>query len=226
MFILWEGERYRVLLHENDDIWVISYDAPAAPRRMDAAQLEMAERIEAPPEYLERLERSKRTTAQHERYNLIALVVENTAYIWDKKARRKSSRRLRYSRKPLSARLQKLYNRYLATGILTREKPRAHQVRTEYDWAIRKFYLSAKKYSLRMAYDMMILSLYTNQGGTVDQEIPTWDSFRQYYNRYWACKAAQRHITRDGLASFQCNQRMAYGSAMLWRDKIRQLSDG
>lgn len=103
---------------------------------------------------------------------------------------------------------------------MTREKPRAHQVRTEYDWAIRKFYLSAKKYSLRMAYDMMILSLYTNQGGTVDQEIPTWDSFRQYYNRYWACKAAQRHITRDGLASFQCNQRMAYGSAMLWRDKI------
>lgn len=220
MFILWEGERYRVLLHENDDIWVISYDAPSAPQRMDAAQFEMAERIEAPPEYLERLEKPKRTTAQHERYRLIAPVVENTAYIWDKKARRKKFGEIAAKEKTTVRRLQKLYNMYLATGILTREKPRAHQARTEYDWAIRKFYLSAKKYSLRMAYDMMILSHYTNQGGTVDREIPTWDSFRQYYNRYWAGKAAQRHIARDGLTSFQRNQRMAYGSAMLWRDKI------
>jgi len=74
--------------------------------------------------------------------------------------------------------------------------------------------------SLSTAYDMMILSHYTNRGGEIDEEIPSWDSFRQYYNRQWKGKTAQKTISRDGLTSFQRNERMVYGSAMLWRSKI------
>ena len=220
MFLLMEGERYHVLLHEGDDIWIISYDHPSEPKRLDRGHFDTAERIEAPVEYLEQVKKESFSDAQNARYRLIEPALADPKYIRERKARKRLFEEIAKREGTTVRRLQKLYNTYVATGVLTKDKPRPHKEREEFDWAIRKFYLSAKKNSLRTAYDMLILSRYTNRGGAVDEAIPSWDSFRQYYNRQWRSKGIQKSISRDGLTNYQRNGRMVYGSAMQWRSKI------
>ena len=67
-----------------------------------------------------------------------------------------------------------------------------------------------------MAYELFLLENYTNNG-IVEGDIPSWYSFRQYYNRHWS-KSKEAKIARDGLSNYQRNERPIYGSAMQYRD--------
>lgn len=115
-------------------------------------------------------------------------------------------------------RLQRLYYNYLAHGCLTRSKPREPVTRRDFDDAIRKYYFSAKRNSLRTAYELFLLERYTNNGA-VDESAPSWNSFRLYYYRHWS-DDPQKDISRDGLTHYQRNKRPLYGSAMQYRERI------
>lgn len=82
----------------------------------------------------------------------------------------------------------------------------------------RKYYFSAKRNSLRTAYELFILENYTNKGVLAD-EIPSWSSFRLYYFRHFRGDP-QREIAREGLTAYQRNNRPLYGSAMQYRESV------
>ena len=115
-------------------------------------------------------------------------------------------------------RLRRLYHAYLARGSLTRSKPRESVRRPDYEAAIRKYYFSAKRNSLRTAYELFILDSYTNKGVLAD-EIPSWSSFRLYYFRHFKGDP-QKEIAREGLTAYQRNNRPLYGSAMQYRESV------
>ena len=106
-----------------------------------------------------------------------------------------------------------------ARGSLTRSKPRESVRKPDYEAAIRKYYFSAKRNSLRTAYELYILENYTNKGVLAD-EIPSWSSFRLYYFRHFRGDP-QREIAREGLTAYQRNNRPLYGSAMQYRESVR-----
>ena len=82
-------------------------------------------------------------------------------------------------------RLQMLYYRALAGRPLVEERvlpPKEEtQEQKDFSWAVEEFYFSAKKMSLRSAYDLMLLSRYTDQDGRLVEGAPSWYSFRHYF---------------------------------------------
>lgn len=78
-------------------------------------------------------------------------------------------------------RVLRLYYRYLATGQVAFSKNREVNVNKTYEWAIKTLYFSAKRFSLRATYDMMLVQKYTDSSGKLVENIPSWSSFRNYF---------------------------------------------
>jgi len=216
MFIQITGERFRVLHREHGGAWVISYDEYQMPIYINQGELDRAERIAAPEEYVRNMERAKSKAQQ--RYELLRPALDDTRCITDEAYRAGMFRQIADENHTTARRLCRLYHSYLARGSLTKGKPRESVKRTEFEDAIRKYYFSAKRNSLRTAYELFILEKYTNKG-VLQEQIPSWDSFRLYYFRHFR-NDPQKEIAREGLTSYQRNTRPLYGSAMQYREIV------
>ena len=217
MFVRISGARFRVLQQDAGGAWVIAYDEYQMPVYINRDELERAERIAAPEEYVRNRERPM-SAAQRQRYDLLRLALEDDRCITDEAHRTEVFAAIAREHNTTVRRLRRLYHAYLARGSLTRSKPRESVRRPDYEAAIRKYYFSAKRNSLRTAYELFILENYTNKGVLADQ-IPSWSSFRLYYFRHFKGDP-QKEIAREGLTAYQRNNRPLYGSAMQYRESV------
>jgi len=219
MFIKCSGEIYNVLLRENGGAWVISYESPKAPVFWNDMDSPLIERIETPEEYIK--QKSKRLTeAEKKRLQRIQPLLDNDIYISDTRARLEMLKKLSEETGISVDWLRQKYFLYLATGILMRPKAHRAKIRPEFEWALKTYFLSSKKCSLVMTYDLMILSCYTESDGKIKDDAPTCSQFVHYYERVWRGRKRDKCIARDGLTDYQRNHRQVYGSAMAWRDQI------
>ena len=217
MFVRISGERFRVLRQDAGGAWVIAYDEYQMPVYVNRGELERAERIAAPEEYVRNRERPM-SAAQRQRYDMLRPALEDDRCITDEAHRTEAFAAIAREHNTTARRLRRLYHAYLARGSLTRSKPRESVRRPDYEAAIRKYYFSAKRNSLRTAYELFILENYTNKGVLAD-EIPSWSSFRLYYFRHFRGDP-QKEIAREGLTAYQRNNRPLYGSAMQYRESV------
>ena len=217
MFVRISGARFRVLQQDAGGAWVIAYDEYQMPTYINRDELGRAERIAAPEEYVRNRERPM-SAAQRQRYDLLRLALEDDRCITDEAHRTEVFAAIAREHNTTVRRLRRLYHAYLARGSLTKSKPREIIRRTDFEAAIRKYYFSAKRNSLRTAYELFILENYTNKGVLAD-EIPSWSSFRLYYFRHFRGDP-QKEIAREGLTAYQRNNRPLYGSAMQYRERV------
>ena len=217
MFVRISGARFRVLRQDAGGAWVIAYDEYQMPVYVNRGELERAERIAAPEEYVRNRERPM-SAAQRQRYDMLRPALEDDRCITDEAHRTEVFAAIAREHNTTVRRLRRLYHAYLARGSLTKSKPREIIRRTDFEAAIRKYYFSAKRNSLRTAYELFILENYTNKGVLAD-EIPSWSSFRLYYFRHFRGDP-QKEIAREGLTAYQRNNRPLYGSAMQYRESV------
>lgn len=213
------GTIYRVLRSEDEGVWFISYSSPETPFYVAKENLWQFRRCPAPEEYLEKTGQ-KLSNAQRRRLELIQPLLNNPACISDKGLRSSLAEGIAVEHGTTPRRVLRLYYRYLATGQLTAKKERPEQKSKDYDWAIRTYYYSAKKFSLRATYDMMLVQRYTDGQGSLMEEAPTWSSFRHYFYSRRYHKQPKKVIARDGLTYYQRNYRPAFGSASGWRAQV------
>ena len=212
-FVERNGALFKVLASDGEGAWLISHDSPAAPffvGDMDAYQRAL------PPQ----LPDSELSAAAQKRLELIQPLLDaGDAAVMDRQYRLQVSRDIaeRHSTTPRT--VLKLYYRYLATGQLLSPKARAPSVNSDYEWAIRTFYFSAKKLSLRSAYEMMLLQRYTDFEGNLAPTRPTYGSFRAYFYSRNFHKSPRKIIARDGLTHYQRNCQPAFGSASEWKKR-------
>ena len=212
-FVERNGALFKVLASDGGGAWLISHDSPAAPffvGDMDAYQRAL------PPQ----LPDSEPSAAAQKRLELIQPLLDaGDAAVMDRQYRLQVSRDIaeRHSTTPRT--VLKLYYRYLATGQLLSPKARAPSVNSDYEWAIRTFYFSAKKLSLRSAYEMMLLQRYTDFEGNLAPTRPTYGSFRAYFYSRNFHKSPRKIIARDGLTHYQRNCQPAFGSASEWKKR-------
>ena len=212
------GEQFKVLIRDWRGAWIIPSDGKHLPYWISLEAFREAKRIPSPEGYVSGL-LEERSVAARERYELIEPILKDETCITDVYHRREVIRKIAQEKKTTVERIRGLYCMYLATGQLTKKKPRERKVKKEFDDAIRKHYFTAKRNSLRTAYELMILDNYTNKYGELEKKIPTWSSFYYYYQLHWS-KTAQKEIARDGLTHYQRNGRMLYGSAMAYRQSV------
>lgn len=216
-FVDLHGEPHRILLHDKTGAWLISYDAPATPFFVGIS--ERLNQIETPQGFLRSIQRSL-SEAEKERLDLIQPLLDDVAYILNRTQRMTKARSIAEENSTTAKRVLRLYYRYLATGVLTEKKKREPQRQPDYDWAIRTYYFSSKKFSLRATYDMMLVQRYMDQSGNLVENAPTWSSFQHYFYKKEYHKNPQKVIARDGLSYYQRNKRPAFGSASQWRPQI------
>lgn len=225
MFIDIAGEVHRIVSKSEGGAWIISYENPCSPKFVTEQDLKAYPRIEPPQEYLEYIDKQKNPTdGQQKRLSLITELMEEEIYIMDKKARNQKIKEVAECEGTTVKRIQKLYFRQLAGRSLVEERKLPEKQETQemkdFRWAVDTFYYSAKKMSLRSAYDMMLLSRYTDVDGRLIEDHPSWHSFRHYFYEGGYHVKSRSTIARNGLTDYQRNKRPLFGSAMSWRDKI------
>lgn len=225
MFIDVAGEVFKVVFKTLRGAWIISYENPCTPKFVSEQDLKTYPRIEPPQEYLKDLDRQKNPReGQMRRQELIAELINSEIYIIDKQARNQKIKEIAEREGTTVKRIQKLYFRNLAGRLLVEERKLLEKSETQeqkdFRWAIDTFYYSAKKMSLRSAYDMMLLSRYTDSDGCLMNFYPSWHSFRHYFYDGGYNMKSRSTISRNGLTDYQRNKRPLFGSAMGWKDKI------
>ena len=225
MFINVSGEVYRIIARVENGAWIISYENPCTPKFVSEQDLKSYPRVEPPQEYLEYIDKQKNPTdGQRKRHELISELMDDEIYIKDKQIRNRKIKELAERERTTVKRIQKLYFRQLAGRSLVEERKLPEKPETQeqknFRWAIDTFYYSAKKMSLRSAYDMMLLSRYTDADGHLMMEHPSWHCFRHYFYGENCNNKSRSTIARNGLTDYQRNKRPLFGSAMSWRDKI------
>lgn len=223
MFYYVSGEVFKQVLKEDTGEWLISYEHPVSPRFVLSEEMKAYPRIAPPAEYLRFMEKDA-TDGQKKRIALIAELLEDKVYISDKQLRNVKIKEIAEREETTLKRIQKLFYRHLAGRSLVEERQvsvkEQSSEKKEFSWAIDTFYYSAKKMSLRNAYDMMLLSKYTDADGHLISWYPSWHSFRHYFYDQNYHRKSRNSIARNGLSNFQRNERPLFGSAMSWKDSI------
>lgn len=208
------GEIFRVLQESEHGLWLISYLEPTAP--LFVASADSLERIETPASFLVARQRSL-TQAEQRRLALIQPLLDDEGCITDKGHRLSVAKEVAASTKTTVKRVLRIYYRYLARSELGSHPVREAKKRPDFDWAIQKFYFSAKRLSLRAAYDMMLVQRFTDGEGQLRVDAPSWNSFQRYYYIHGYHKKPEKVISREGLSHYQRNCRPAFGSASDWK---------
>ena len=215
-FLSRNGEVYRVLHQDGDACWLISFDNPERPFCIAAEEIQNFQRVQAPQNFAS--EDSDLSLAAQKRLALIQpLLDQNMAAITDHQLRSAVAKDIANNQKTTVRRVLRLYYRYLATGQISFSKKRESNVNDTYDWAIKTLYFSAKRFSLRATYDMMLVQKYTDLSGKLLENVPTWSSFRNYFYSRSYHKQPRKSISRSGLTNYQRNERPVFGASSDWR---------
>ena len=79
-------------------------------------------------------------------------------------------------------------------------------------WALNKFYYTTKKFSLPMAYTLMLRERYCNPDGKLLPKRPSYYQFRYFYRKHR--KLQNYLISRNGLTDYQRNNRPLLGNGV------------
>lgn len=216
-FLSRNGEIYHVLHQDGDGCWLISVDNPTeCPFCAAAAGIDSFQRVSAPQDFSP--EDCNLSPAAWKRLALIQpLLEQNEAAITGRQLRLSVAKDIAAKQNTTVRRILRLYYRYLATGQVSFSKTREISVNSIYDWAIKTLYFSAKRFSLRAIYDMMLVQKYTDSDGKLLENAPSWSSFRNYFYSRGYHKQPRKSIARSGLTNYQRNERPVFGSSSDWR---------
>ena len=217
-FLSRNGEIYRVLLENEDTYWLISFeDSLKCPFCVSAAEMDSFQRIPAPQDFAP--EDQDLSPAAQKRLAIIQpLLDRDMDAVTDRQLRLSIAKDIAKKQNTTPRRVLRLYYRYLATGQVAFSKNREVNVNKTYEWAIKTLYFSAKRFSLRATYDMMLVQKYTDSSGKLLENIPSWSSFRNYFYSRGYHKQPRKVISRSGLTNYQRNERPIFGSAAAWRN--------
>lgn len=215
-FVCRLGAVFRILKATQAGYWLINCDSPSPPF-FDVA-LEGYERVPAPESWMIDC---PTTPAQATRLQMIQPMLDCTDCISDKSLRYRMAAEAAQQHQTTTRRILHLYYRYLSTGRVTSKKQTKSDTKNNQpiEQAIRRYYYGAKRLSLRVAYEMMLLEDYVGPDGQLDSDAPTWSQFRHYYYDHDMHKDPQKVIAREGLTKYQRDHRPAWGTSAGWRSQ-------
>lgn len=222
MFLDVNGELQRIVKQEVHGAWVISYARPGPPQFVLQAELDTYPRVATPEDCFQSIQKEQLSKAERERMELIQPLLDDERCISDRSHRSNVARATAEEQGTTSKRILRLYYQYLATSVLIRKKEMKNETGYEeiFKWAINTFYFSAKKKSLKDAYDLMLLQRFSTQEGKLMDEYPSFSAFKHFYYRKQFNQSSQKIIAREGLTNFQRTARPLFGTAMAWKSRI------
>lgn len=216
MLVRLNGEPHRTLIYTEEGIWLISCDGDHSPIFVSSDIFSTMERIagggnDTPPVL---------TNAESRKLEQLGELLNDARYICDEAARREKAKEIAGKYGISQKSVLRLFYRYLATGKLHKPKTTKPKANDIYDWAIKKYYYSGKRFSLRDAYEMMLVAKFVGNDGKLLSDIPTFSSFRHFFYNHGYHLARRKTISRYGIGEYQRNQRVLIGTTAEWRSEI------
>ena len=219
---------YKILRQNEDGAWIIDVDHSYKLQYISAEVLSIYDKVPE-PEFIQNnrnnFENHVLTDAQIRRYQLIESLLKNEGSEIDAKILRNQCADIAEQHGTTTSRVERIYRKFVATYSLAnnsrviKPKPCKDDYNEDFLWAIRTIYFSPHRVSLQDAYNIMLLKKYTIDGELV-KDAPSFWTFRKFYYSRGLHKKSSRLISRNGLTDFLQNERLLYGSASKWRDKI------
>lgn len=215
------GDIYRVLLETTDGAWLIAYAQTKPPFFVSAASFSECTATAAPEEFVRAINaHESMSEAQVRRLQMIEPLVADDQYICDPKARRKKAQEIADAHGVTVRTVLRLYFRYISSGVVLADKPRERRRNPDFERAIQRYYYSSRQFSLRAAYEMMILEHYMDDIGQIKEDAPSYHTFRHYFYDHRLHQLPQKIIAREGLSAYQRDHRLTLGSGPGWRDRL------
>ena len=216
-----DGTIVRVLMVENDKLLLINCSRMAMPRwgtESSIADYVPCGEHELPnciAEDVETLKPDLRKVAYH-RYTMISGILP---FISDDAARGKAIGKAASEYNISSKTIRKYLCLYLAHQNIVALAPKIsddERVLSKDEknmrWGLNKFYYTERKNSLHTAYTLLLKNKYCDGEGKLSQTYPSFHQFRYFYRR---TKNMQTYyISRDGLKSYQRNNRPCVGDGV------------
>lgn len=215
------GNIYRVLLETTDGAWLIAYAQTKPPFFVSAASFSECTATAAPEEFVRAINaHESMSEAQVRRLQMIEPLVADDQYICDSKARRRKAQEIADANGVTVRTVLRLYFRYISSGVILENKPRERRRNPDFERAIQRYYYSSRQFSLRAAYEMMILEHYMDDTGQIKEDAPSYHTFRHYFYDHRLHQLPQKIIAREGLSAYQRDHRLTLGSGPGWRDRL------
>lgn len=215
------GDIYRVLLETADGAWLIAYAQTKPPFFISAASFSECTATAAPEEFVRAINaHESMSEAQVRRLQMIEPLVADDQYICDSKARRRKAQEIADANGVTVRTVLRLYFRYISSGVILENKPRERRRNPDFERAIQRYYYSSRQFSLRAAYEMMILEHYMDDTGQIKEDAPSYHTFRHYFYDHKFHRTPQKTIAREGLSAYQRDHRLTLGSGPGWRDRL------
>lgn len=215
------GDIYRVLLETTDGAWLIAYAQTKPPFFISAASFSECTATAAPEEFVRAINaHESMSEARVRRLQMIEPLIADNQYIYDTGARRRKAHEIADAHGVTVRTVLRLYFRYISSGVVLADKPRERRRNPDFERAIQRYYYSSRQFSLRAAYEMMILEHYMDDTGQIKEDVPSYHTFRHYFYDHKFHRAPQKTIAREGLSAYQRDHRLTLGSGPGWRDRL------
>lgn len=174
-FVEYTGDIYGVLLETADGAWLIAYAQTKPPFFVLAANLTAYTAIPAPERFVQAIKtHGTMSEAQVRRLQMIEPLVADDQYIYDPGARGRKAHEIADAHGVTVRTVLRLYFRYISSGVILENKPREHHRNPDFERAIQRYYYSSRQFSLRAAYEMMILERYMDDTGQIKEDAPSY----------------------------------------------------
>ncbi|HWP51459.1 MAG TPA: hypothetical protein VN626_07155 [Clostridia bacterium] len=213
-FAEYEGRVYRILDVKDEVAVIIAQGGKTAPQRVVHNQLHGIARAGPEDNVLDEKQREKRDA----RYKLISSICDDQSLYWNAAKRREA---IRLQAKASGCSMDTI-ERYLFLFWAAGEKnvlappgrkkqvSRNPELEANVKRSVRKYYLTMHKQPLRYAYIKMLQECYTESGGALRDDFPSYRSFKHYYDKNRSL--VNEIITREGKSYFCRNAKPVTGT--------------
>lgn len=204
-FYQWDSRVYRLLLEEEEAIWMIDCLFPKSPFQVAHSLLQIMTPWE--PIHHEIVSRSDKTKQTKEkRKNMLQPLLNEERCIRDAQLRKELAAHIAEKYHYTPRRILELYYKVLAQGeesLYTKNRIKTENGHEKnIKWAINKYYYSSYQTSLKQTYTLMLMERYAEP----DMTPPTYNQFYHYYHRNMR-NSVKKEISRNGITHYQQNYR-------------------
>lgn len=221
MFFERFGEVFRVLSETSAGYYVISCEEPRAIIFVSKEASADFTRVKAPDSFIAVSGQATISESTQKKLDIIQELIDDNQCILDKTHLMKKAMEVAQRRHITKKRVLRLFYTYLGKGGLSivRKRGALSERDQVFDKAIRKYYFSAKKMSLKDSYHLMLAEYYSDANGELVKNYPTLKSYEHFFYRRGYNKLAQREIAREGLSSYYRGSRPLYGAQNEWQKR-------
>lgn len=208
---------YKVLIIDDDGCWVINMNCANAPRFVSFAAFGNMKEVPADEVIIPKLESASQNLVVQKKLSILGPLTKTDEYIKSRSKRTLQAKQIAEEEGISVRSVLRFFYAYLAkgpAGLLPASRNIPKKAKStdqkKIEKALNQYYYSPYRMSLRMAYEMMLLTYYQKEDGSLQEKHPSYYNFCYYFRK--SRDKQKEAVARKGIGDYQKNQRPLLGN--------------